>query len=461
MKKNNNVSKFNDFRQLYPVFTFEKYDITIDGDDLKVIFSFNISDKYYFTPSICISNISRYGFINDESDGDDELMDSFVFNVGMVELISYWKLTCSPKIIIKPKKIDGDMIRWWKELYFNGLGEFFYLNGINTDIDTFVDIESIGTDELSYFNLDFIDDDSYLVPIGGGKDSVVTLSLLRDAGCDVMPFIINPRGATIECVKAAGYSMDDVFIVERKLDPLMLKLNSEGFLNGHTPFSALLAFTSLLAAAITGRPNVALSNESSANESTVKGANVNHQYSKSYKFELDFKEYIGDYISPNFNYFSFLRPLSELKIASLFANYKEFYPVFKSCNVGSKDDVWCCNCPKCLFVYIILSPFISTEELIKIFGEDMFNKESMLPYLDELVGKSDVKPFECVGTVDEVKAALFKTIERYDGKPLPLLLEYFKGSELYDNSLSEIFDKIMKTFDENNFLSYNEQDILK
>lgn len=457
MKKNNNVSKFNDFRLLYPVFTFEKYDITIDGDVLKMVFSFNISDKYYFTPSISIPNVSRYGFI----DGEGELMRNIVFHIGMVELISYWKLTCSPKIIVKPKKMNEDMIRWWKELYFNGLGEFFYLNEIDAKIDTFVEIESDSISELSHSVIDFECNDSYLVPIGGGKDSVVTLSLLRDAGYDVKPFIINPRGATIECVKAAGYSMEEVLVVERRLDPLMLKLNAEGFLNGHTPFSALLAFVSLLAATITGRLNIALSNESSANESTVKDTEVNHQYSKSYKFESDFRGYVDKYISSDFNYFSFLRPLSELKIASLFAKRKEFYPVFKSCNVGSKDDVWCCNCPKCLFVYTILSPFIPTAELIKIFGEEMFNKESMLPYLDELMGKSDVKPFECVGTVDEVRAALFKAIERYEDKPLPLLLNYFKNSELYNNSLSEQFDKIMESFDENNFLSDNEQNILK
>lgn len=457
MKKNNNVSKFNDFRLLYPVFTFEKYDITIDGDVLKMVFSFNISDKYYFTPSISIPNVSRYGFI----DGEGELMRNIVFHIGMVELISYWKLTCSPKIIVKPKKMNEDMIRWWKELYFNGLGEFFYLNEIDAKIDTFVEIESDSISELSHSVIDFECNDSYLVPIGGGKDSVVTLSLLRDARCDVKPFIINPRGATIECVKAAGYSMEEVLVVERRLDPLMLKLNAEGFLNGHTPFSALLAFVSLLAATITGRLNIALSNESSANESTVKDTEVNHQYSKSYKFESDFRGYVDRYISSDFNYFSFLRPLSELKIASLFAKRKEFYPVFKSCNVGSKDDVWCCNCPKCLFVYTILSPFIPTAELIKIFGEEMFNKESMLPYLDELMGKSDVKPFECVGTVDEVRVALFKAIERYEGKPLPLLLDYFKNSELYNNSLSEQFDKIMESFDENNFLSDNEQNILK
>ena len=67
----------------------------------------------------------------------------------------------------------------------------------------------------------------------------------------------------------------------------MLQLNSEGYINGHTPFSAIVAFSSVLTAALNGQKYITLSNENSANESTVKDSKVNHQYSKSYEFELD------------------------------------------------------------------------------------------------------------------------------------------------------------------------------
>jgi len=35
---------------------------------------------------------------------------------------------------------------------------------------------------------------------------VVTLELLKNAGCKVIPMIVNPRGATLDCVEAAGIS---------------------------------------------------------------------------------------------------------------------------------------------------------------------------------------------------------------------------------------------------------------
>ena len=151
---------------------------------------------------------------------------------------------------------------------------------------------------------------------------------------------------------------------------------------------------------------IALSNESSANEPTVPDSEINHQYSKSVEFENDFRNYVNDYISSDIQYFSFLRPINEVQIASLFAKNKEYYKVFKSCNVGSKTDSWCGKCPKCLFTWIIMSPFIPENELIEIFGKNLLNDNDLIPIVKQLKGEVEVKPFECVGTVEEVNACL-------------------------------------------------------
>ena len=244
-----------------------------------------------------------------------------------------------------------------------------------------------------------------LVPIGGGKDSVVTLECLRNE-IPVIPLIVNPRGATLNCVKTAGYKENEFIVINRTLDPTMLKLNAEDYLNGHTPFSALLAFISVLVAFGSRSKYIALSNENSANESTVPGTNINHQYSKSIEFESDFRHYVAENINDEVQYFSFLRPLSELQIAKLFSQCEAYHPVFRSCNAGSKTDSWCGKCPKCLFTWIILSPFLSREKLTVIFGKDLMADESLRPILEELNGTAAVKPFECVGTVEEVRACL-------------------------------------------------------
>ena len=136
---------------------------------------------------------------------------------------------------------------------------------------------------------------------------------------------------------------------------------------------------------INGKKYVVLSNEASANESTVKNSTVNHQYSKSFEFENDFVEYEKKYIDSGVFYFSLLRPLSEFQIAKYFSKLTPFHKLFRSCNIGSKTDSWCGNCSKCLFVFLILSPFLPYAHVCDIIGNDMANREDMLETFKNLV----------------------------------------------------------------------------
>ncbi|MCF0201682.1 MAG: hypothetical protein HUK16_10095, partial [Bacteroidales bacterium] len=274
-------------------------------------------------------------------------------------------------------------------------------NGISCTETDFMTIET--PSQRNFVRVEQPLEEKVVIPVGGGKDSVVSLELLRNA-IDAIPLIVNPRGATLNCVKTAGYADDAIIVVNRTLDPVMLQLNKEGFLNGHTPFSAMLAFVTLLLSFGSGCRYVALSNESSANESTVPGTNINHQYSKSIEFERDFREYVAENINTKYQYFSFLRPLNEMQIAWFFSQFKAYHRVFRSCNAGSKTDSWCGRCPKCLFTWLILSPFLSREDLTAIFGKDLMADAALRPIFEELNGMAPVKPFECVGTVEEVRA---------------------------------------------------------
>ena len=234
----------------------------------------------------------------------------------------------------------------------------------------------------------------------------------------------------------------------------MLKMNAEGYLNGHTPFSALLAFYTILIGFATGSRYIALSNESSANEPTVPDTEINHQYSKSVAFENDFRDYVSKYIDADIQYFSFLRPLNELQIAMLFSRAKAYRKVFKSCNAGSKTDSWCGKCPKCLFTWLALSPFISRDELTDIFGKDLLNDNDLRPILDQLDGSVEVKPFECVGTVGEVMACVNNILQHDDNlrdtildgveKTDDLTVEDYVSQFDEGNNLPDVFKKILK-----------------
>lgn len=411
------MKSYEELRAQYPVMTYDAFRYDVQPDGLHIAFSFHIGDDIAFCPQAVVE---RRPFLNFEQ--PREAMEALVFNIGMVELVSYWKCACPPRVEVRCGCLNEQQVAFWRKLYWHGEGEFFYVNGIKAREGDFVTIQS--NNDMRPFAPSSKAMDaapSYLVPIGGGKDSVVTLEALRKAGCDVLPLIMNPRGATKLCAEKGGFDLDQVLVIRRGIDTKLLELNQQGYLNGHTPFSAMLAFYTLLAAQLSGRQNIALSNESSANESTVAGSDVNHQYSKSLEFENDFRRYVKDHIG-QYRYFSFLRPLSELQIAMLFARHEKYFDVFKSCNVGSKQDIWCGHCAKCLFAYIILSPFIEPATLNGIFGKNMLDDEAMRHEFEQLTGKTAVKPFECVGTRSEVNSALSMTLTKYYPSERPALL---------------------------------------
>jgi len=245
--------------------------------------------------------------------------------------------------------------------------------------------------------------------VGGGKDSIVTLEKLLEQNKKVNAFVVNPNQVVKAVLRVAG--IKDPIVVERKIDPKLLELNKKGYLNGHTPFTAVLSFLAVFCAFLFGYKNIAFSNEKSANEGNVKylGRTVNHQWAKSSEFERMFKSYIRKYLVSGINYSSYLRKYSELEIAGMFVKYPKYFKAFSSCNVVLAKKLkkrWCGSCPKCLFVYLILSPYIKKEELSGIFNKDLLSDPKLTPLLKSLLGRGKHKPFECVGTYAESRKAL-------------------------------------------------------
>ena len=449
-----NNEKFLEFREKYKDFYYNNYNIYESDDEIIMEFEFEVPGLVKFNPKSSILK-KNFKFKNIDS----EYVKNMVFHIGLIELISYWKATCSSNVIIKCGNINEDQINWFKKLYFNGLGELFYRNNIKTNINDFMNI--IPNKEIDEFNYETINEDynGYIVPIGGGKDSVVTLETLNIDKEKDYALIINPKEVTIKCALLSGLKETNIIEVYRSIDNNLLDLNSKGFINGHTPFSSMLAFYSYLISYLLNKKYIALSNENSANESNIIGEKINHQYSKSFEFECDFEYYSDKYLKAPVKYFSFLRPLNELQIAKIFSRKEKYHSVFKSCNVGSKGSkwYWCCDCAKCLFAFIILSPYLYEEKLVSIFGEDLFKKESLLQTFIELTGNALVKPFDCVGTFEEVNFAISKTIENMNGKKLPYLLDYYKNNyKLVDTKID-----ITKRYNLENNLNKEQDELLR
>jgi len=445
-------SRFKQYREEYPVFFYDGFKLAAKEGFIQIRFDFTIDGLCEFHPEIKIAT------------GNLRLLNAFasaeardiVFALGMTEAVSYWKCVCPPRVVVRCGVLSEQDKLWWKKLWYNGLAELFYMNGIETDFETFVEIENdftpaaeAGIDsgvKTGSFNSSGLN----IIPVGGGKDSIVTLELLRELSDKNLCFTMNDQLARTESALLAGYKEESIIKTFRTIDNELLQRNAEGFLNGHTPLSAIIAFLSLYCAYIVGAENVVLSNESSANEVNISGTEINHQYSKSYEFENDFRDYVKRNFGSGINYFSLLRAFNELQIAKQFAAFKEYLPVFRSCNAGSKKNVWCCKCAKCLYVYIIISPYFERDKMMEAFGCDMLAKQELQKDFDGLVGFSNEKPFECIGTVEEVCCALEMTAKRYiaNGIELPFLLKNYMKNQKNDYGRNQA--ELLSEFNEEN-----------
>ena len=411
------ADRFSELRTTHPTFRYVRADCRESDDGLRLTYDFRMGE-IAFAPTHFIPKPAGGWAVDPAS----PLVRRLVFCIGMVELISYWKSACPPRVIVEAGSLCADEIAWWRKLYYLGLGEFFYTNGIRVSEDEFLYLEALDSSESAPVSL-ARDPVVTLIPIGGGKDSVVSLELLSDSRDANLLLFINASAASLKCAATAGYNSERQVREKRTIHPELLALNARGYLNGHTPFSAMLAFVSVLVAALHGATRIALSNESSANESTVPGLPVNHQYSKTFEFESDFQRYVRTWLTPDIHYFSLLRPVNELQITGLLCRHPQYLIDFRSCNVGSKTGIWCGQCAKCVFVAAMLAPFLDADRVAAVFGTNPLARPELLPLLEQLTGLADTKPFECVGTVNEVRAALVLAKERAAG-PAPALIEH-------------------------------------
>lgn len=366
--------------------------------------------------------------------------------------ISYYKAFLSPDVQFDSYSVSQQEADFFNTFYVKGLGEFAYRNNVTVKPPFKVSADSRDVEECRRPDSEKIDlPKRCLTAVGGGKDSSVTIELLKKANIPCVLFAMGNHRAIKETIQAAELPYINV---QRELSPALLELNKQGkVLNGHIPITGILSFILLASAVIYGFNTVVMSNERSASfGNTYKdGMSVNHQWSKSLEFENMLIKFVKDTITPSLNYFSLLRPYSELGIASKFAEYTKYHNVFTSCNHAFKyvkenrTERWCGQCDKCRFVYLILSPFIERKKLAAIFGDDLLNNPDNEKGYKELLGLSGFKPFECVGEITESVAALFMAADKSEWKDayivqqlLPQVIEKYSVQEC-ENFVKQAF----------------------
>lgn len=358
--------------------------------------------------------------------GFDPLMpeiDSFSHLLEITALVlgvSYFKLR-APFVIQSAVPLSVRERAFAIDLYENGLGEFYARNNLRR----FGKL-TLQAAERTLQPVPPALADRALLPIGGGKDSLVSVQLLEAAEIDFVPFAVNPKGPILGSVDKIGRPP---LYVTRTLDPEMIRLGKlPGYFNGHVPSTAINSMIAALTALLYSANRIILSNERSASEGNVEfdGREANHQHSKSIAFERLIADVLSDATSGALGYFSLLRPYSEARIATLFARETRFDHVFSSCNenfklAGNDGPLWCGRCPKCHFVFLIFAPVMDKARLTGIFGQDLLAQPAHEHSFRELTGLAGQKPWECVGEIEEAAACLYALAGNPDWQDEPIV----------------------------------------
>ena len=434
--------------QTFQKFYFKWYDF--DTETLIANFHYSFDDIEYFTEQIDFS--SDEFMVRDDIDND--IMDDMLFHTSIALGISYYKLNPTQQLVVESWYLTDEQIEFWQKFYKNWLGEFLYQNKISPEwLFQFENIWESRENPRSDVALS----ERALIPLGGWKDSLVTIETFQRNNFDFETVVFGKMDA-IKIPMSEIIGVDNL-LIKRKLSENLFTMNAAGYYNGHVPITGIIAFSLVIAAYLYDYKYIVLSNEKSAESPNTiwNGFEINHQYSKSLEFENDFRNYISDSVATDVEYFSFLRGLYEMKITELFSKLCwKYFSIFSSCNNNFKiskqwnqNTIWCKECPKCLFVYAMLSAFLDSKDMMKIFWANLYQDESLETTFRELLWLEWIKPFECVGEVEEVVIAMSRAVEKSEWEDLPYILQIFKTEVLdvmSDTEREKLEKKLFKIY---------------
>lgn len=325
---------------------------------------------------------------------------------------SYFKAFPSSEVAFAHSGIDQLQADFLNKVYQEGMSQFAFENSLKReDLAHFVPtIDAAPAPTTGY------DGEGILALQSGGKDSLLTASLLQERNIPFTSFYITSASSHPGILDELPGQLT---VVRREIDMTALKkAKSDGALNGHVPVTFIVLAIATLQAILLGKKTIlaSIGHEGEEPHAWIGDLAVNHQWSKTWPAEQLFAAYVKRYVSHEIQVGSPLRSLSEFRISELFAEraWQRFGHSFSSCNLANYEQgannqqlSWCGVCPKCANAFILFAPFIAHDELTALFsGRDLFTEPVLLQAMKGLLGVDGVmKPFECVGEVDELRYA--------------------------------------------------------
>ena len=381
-----------------------------DPESLTASFSYSFDNEETFIEKIDfrpLRDVEKFPILRDNKDEINHILA----HLHIALWVSYYKLYPTKEIIVESSYLTENQKSFWNTFYLKWLWEFFYRNQLDPRwLANFVSKEWAP----KFDNKISLTADKSLVLFWWGKDSLVSVELLKEKWEDFDLFSFGKEFPLHEI--AAEPTNKNRLIIKRSLDLAQItKLLEQGYYNWHLPITGIISFVTIMVSYLYWYKATVTSLEKSADEwNTVYcDMDINHQRSKSAEFEKLFKAYVSENISDDFSIYSLLRDWYEIKVVKEFSKYPQYFHSFSSCNrnfhlTWSKltwDDLWCWICPKCLFVYTMLRAFVWKKAVNEIFNKDLFEDENIIPLFNELLGIDWIKPFECVGTNEEMVLA--------------------------------------------------------
>lgn len=271
---------------------------------------------------------------------------------------------------------------------------------------------------------------------GGGKDSLVGMKLLDEAGVPYAAYqwarteygtlreqqrLISKVTRHTHPVCTEMVSVDDDFTDSTFLNLYYPEIKGD-VARGNpcqvgTPEGMFEALPICLAK---GYSSLVFADERSASKGNITWENkeVNHQWIKSFEAETLFRNFIKEHLISNFDFYSLLRPLYDWQIFHELTKYPQALPDIHSCNI---EKPWCRRCAKCAYVWLNLMAHFPKHLIDPIFKENLFDVQELQPYFRQLMGLEDHNAFECVGETNETLLAFKKCHEKgLQGKAMQL-----------------------------------------
>lgn len=415
-------------------FIFKSYGFS--RQDSVAIFKYSFDDGREFEETISFKVAQEYNQL---------ALEKALFLAFVIIGTSYYKTFPTTQI-----KIDMPMDKWqadfFSKVYQEGLSQFAFENNLKrSDLVTFHPSAEVVDGAIEYSG------SGILALQSGGKDSLLTASLLSEKNINFTAWYATSGDEYPEILNEVS---PNLIVSKRQIDKTaLIKAANEGALNGHIPVTYVIQSLALIQAILINANTIvtSIAHEGEEPHANIDDLPVMHQWSKTWSAEMAFSEYVARYISPKIMIGSPLRAYSELKIAELFVEHAwvKYGHSFSSCNIANYKQgadnsqlKWCGNCPKCANSFLLFSPFLLATELKSLFDDqDLYEKASLNQTFRGLLGIDGVmKPFECVGEVEELRLAYQRSQKYGDYKILPFdvpitAFDYLKQYPIQDWAL--------------------------